>query len=50
MAVDADRTGQTYDSAIAPDQPVPVNPFQIGTTTDRVVQAATTWLHDQEGC
>ena len=50
VAVDADRTGQTYDSAIAPDQPVPVDLSQIGTPADRGVQAATTWLHDQEGC
>ena len=50
VAVDADRTGYTYDSAIAPDQLVPVDLSQIGTTADRGVQAATSWLHDQEGC
>jgi C-terminal processing protease CtpA/Prc len=50
VAVSADRTGQTYDNAIAPDQPVPVDLSQIGTTADRGVQATTTWLHDQEGC
>jgi carboxyl-terminal processing protease len=50
VAVDADRTGQTYDSAITPDQPVPVDLSQIGTPADRGVQAATTWLHTQEGC
>ena len=50
VAVDADRTGQTYDSAIAPDQPIPVDLSQIGTTADRGVQAATTWLHTQERC
>lgn len=50
VAVDADRTGHTYDSAIAPDQLVPVDQSQIGTAADRGVQAATSWLHDQEGC
>jgi len=50
VAVDADRTGQTYDSAIPPDQPVPVDLSQIGTTADRGMQAAIIWLHDQEGC
>jgi carboxyl-terminal processing protease len=50
VAVDADRTGQTYDSAIAPNQPIPVDLSQIGTPADRGVQAAITWLHDREGC
>ncbi len=49
VAVDADRTGRTYDSPIAPDQQVPMNMFQI-SATDQVVQAAITWLHNQEGC
>jgi C-terminal processing protease CtpA/Prc len=49
VAVDADRTGQTYDSAITPDQSVPFDLSQIGPA-DRVVQDATSWLHDQEGC
>ncbi len=48
-AVDADRTGRTYDSPITPDQPVPMNMFQT-SATDQVVQAATAWLHNQEGC
>ncbi len=47
VAVDADRTGHTYDSAIAPDEFVP---SRRGDTTDLGVQTATTWLHDQEGC
>jgi C-terminal processing protease CtpA/Prc len=46
-AVEADRTGHTYDSAIAPDQLVPFVLAQIGTPADPVVQAAITWLHDQ---
>jgi C-terminal processing protease CtpA/Prc len=50
VAVDADRTGRTYDTAIAPDQPIPVDLTQIGTTADRGIQAATTWMHDEERC
>ena len=50
VAVDADRTGRTYDSAIPPDQLVPVDLSQIGTPADGGVQAATTWLHKREGC
>jgi carboxyl-terminal processing protease len=50
VALDADRTGHTYDSAIAPDQTVPVDMSQIGKPGDLALQAATTWLHDQEGC
>ncbi|MDQ2717178.1 MAG: S41 family peptidase [Chloroflexota bacterium] len=50
-ALDADRTGHTYDSAIAPDQASPVvDPSKIGTPGDPGLRAATTWLHDQEGC
>jgi carboxyl-terminal processing protease len=50
VVLDADRTGHTYDSAIAPDQTVPVDVSQIGRPGDLALQAATTWLHDQEGC
>ena len=50
VAVDADRTGRTYDSTIPPDQLVPVDLSQIGTPADGGVQAATTWLHKREGC
>jgi carboxyl-terminal processing protease len=50
VVLDADRTGHTYDSAIAPDQTVPVDMSQIGRPGDLALQAATTWLHDQEGC
>lgn len=50
VALDSDRTGHTYDSAIAPDQSVPVDMSQIGRPGDLALQAATTWLHDQEGC
>ena len=50
VALDADRTGRTYDSAIPPDQLVPFTASQMGTPGDPGVQAATTWLHKQEGC
>jgi C-terminal processing protease CtpA/Prc len=46
VALDADRHGHTYDSAIIPDQSVPV----VSSQGDLGLQAATTWLHDQEGC
>ena len=50
VAVDADRTGKTYGGAIAPDEFVPGQIWQIGTPADRVLQVATAWLHEQEGC
>jgi carboxyl-terminal processing protease len=54
VGLDADRSGRTYESAIAPDQVVPLDASQIGrtfgTTHDAGVQAATIWLHKQEGC
>ncbi len=54
VGLDADRSGRTYESAIPPDQVVPLDASQIGTTFgtshDAGVQAATTWLHKQEGC
>src|SRR2546421_1576280 len=50
VALDADRTGHTYDSAIAPDQTVPVDMSQIGRPGDLGREVATTWLHSQEGC
>lgn len=52
-ALDADRTGQTYDGPIVPDQSVPYDLSQAsvpGSSPDSVVQAATTWLHAQDGC
>jgi carboxyl-terminal processing protease len=47
VAVDADRTGHAYDSSLIPDELVST---RRGETTDLGVQAATTWLHNQEGC
>jgi len=46
----ADRTGQTYDSQLIPDQQIKVNWTQLGTTNDPVLQAALQWLHNEEGC
>lgn len=54
VAADADRTGQTYEQAIVPDQIVPTDVsqegIQKGTTTDSGVQAALAWLHEQVEC
>lgn len=50
VAVDADRTGQTYRSSIAPDHSVVYSQEQIGSTTDPVVKAAVAWLHAQASC
>lgn len=53
VALDADRTGHSYDGPIAPDQPVPYDSSQAGTqgsSADSLIQAATVWLRAQEGC
>lgn len=50
VALDADRTGQTYDGPIPPDQYVASNPRQIDLPADPVIRAATTWLHTQPAC
>jgi carboxyl-terminal processing protease len=47
VALDADRTGQTYDGPIAPDQWVPYDLSQAdapGNPPDGLIQAATTWV------
>jgi C-terminal processing protease CtpA/Prc len=49
VALDADRTGQTYDQAIAPDQPVKADWTLLDTQDDPVIKAAVAWLHTQ-GC
>jgi carboxyl-terminal processing protease len=41
VALMADRTGQSYDAAIQPDQPV---------EDDYALQAALTWLNETYGC
>jgi carboxyl-terminal processing protease len=50
VAVDADRTGQTYDSSISPDQEVPSPSHLHPGANDEVEQAALTWLHTQGTC
>ena len=50
VALDADRTGQTYDSSISPDQAVPSLPRLQLRADDQVAQAALTWLHTQGSC
>ena len=50
VAVDADRTGQTYRGPIAPDRSVVFSQEQIGSAADPVVKAALAWLHLQPQC
>ncbi len=50
VALDADRTGQTYDGPIPPDQLVISDPSQIGTSADPVIPAAASWLRTQPAC
>lgn len=53
VALDADRTGQTYDGPIAPDQSVPYDLSQVdlsGSSSDGLIQAATIWLRTQDRC
>lgn len=48
-ALGADRTGTTYDSAIAPDEPIALDWTLIESPDDPVVAAAAAWLRAQ-GC
>jgi carboxyl-terminal processing protease len=48
VALGADRTGNVYDSALVPDQPVKADWTQLGTERDPVLQAALGWLSQQE--
>ncbi len=50
VAFDADRTGQTYDGPIPPDQEVPFARLSPPLADDHVVQAARTWLSTQGNC
>ena len=50
VALDSDRTGQTYEHAIPPDQEVADTISTSGIAGDHVVQAALTWLQVHEGC
>jgi hypothetical protein len=49
-ALAADRTGQTYDGPIAPDELTAVDWGRIGTSEDPTVIAAGTWLRQQPAC
>ena len=49
-AVDADRTGRTYDGPVPPDQPVAVDWNHIGDPADPVLGAAVHWLGTQKSC
>lgn len=46
----ADRTGQTYESPLLPDQEVKIDWTRLGTIDDPVLQAAVRWLHTKECC
>lgn len=50
VAVDADRTGQTYDSSISPDQEVSSLPRLQPRADDNVAQAVLNWLYVQANC
>jgi carboxyl-terminal processing protease len=47
IALGADRTGQTYDGPIAPDQLVSAEWTQYGRAGDPVLQAAVAWLRGE---
>lgn len=39
-----DRAGQSYEDALPPDEPVPIDWAQIGTPADPVIARAVAWL------
>ncbi|GAA3815984.1 S41 family peptidase [Streptomyces phyllanthi] len=49
-AKDADRTGRTYDARIPPDEEVFTERRTVGTSRDRVLEAAKSWLAEQPAC
>jgi len=49
-ALDGDRTGHTYERAIAADDFVQADWTQLDTAKDPVLQAATAWLRAQREC
>ena len=49
-ALGANRTGQSYDSPLLPDQHVKIDWRQLGTSQDPVLQAALEWLQLETGC
>jgi C-terminal processing protease CtpA/Prc len=48
VAVDADRTGKTYDTKIPPDTEVKTNWATYGTDDDDVIKIAIQWLRSQK--
>ncbi len=46
----ADRSGQTFDGPISPDQTVANDFANIGTANDPVLNSATRWLNEQQAC
>ena len=48
IALGADRTGQSYDGPIPPDQPISSDWMRFGSQDDPVLQAAVGWLRQQE--
>lgn len=49
-AVDADRTGKTYDGPIPADEVVTVDWNHVGDAGDPVLNAAVHWLSTQKSC
>ncbi|MFI5982560.1 S41 family peptidase [Streptomyces sp. NPDC051555] len=49
-ALDADRSGRTYDRAVPPDREVPTFRPDIGTDRDEPVRAASEWLATLGAC
>ncbi|MEU0600684.1 S41 family peptidase [Streptomyces sp. NPDC006393] len=47
---DADRTGRTYEAAIAPDEEVVKDPRPAARHQDAVLDAAQNWLLEQGAC
>ena len=50
VALMADRTGQTYDQPIKPDQPANINWTLLESDRDPVVSAALEWVRQQPAC
>lgn len=44
IAIEADRTGKTYDSSIPPDQKIPIDWRKFATEQDPVIITAQQWL------
>jgi hypothetical protein len=49
VTVMADRTGQRYENALAPDETVATDWTRFGTADDPVLAAATRWLATPSG-